>query len=209
VTDNLVLILELIGTVAFSVSGAIVAIRKKMDIFGTMILGLTTAVGGGVIRDLILGITPPTTFRNPVYAVTALITALFVFLPPVRRTLEQNHPTFDRLLLWMDSIGLGIFTVVGERSAMVNCPEGGLFLVLFVGVLTGVGGGVLRDMMAQRMPNIFIKQVYATASLAGAVVCALLWNSERQLGAMLCGSLLVLVLRLCAARFRWDLPRAN
>ena len=90
-----VIILDLVGTIAFSVSGAMVAIKKNMDIFGVMILGLITAVGGGVIRDLTLGISPPATFRDPIYATTALLTAAIVFLPAVQRLLARYGIAYE------------------------------------------------------------------------------------------------------------------
>ena len=148
-SDTLILIFELIGTVAFSVSGALTGIKKKMDILGVIILGLTTAVGGGVIRDLILGNTPPNTFRNPVYAVVAIATAIIVFLPPVYRMLFKSQRLYDLIMLWMDALGLGIFTVVGIQVAHTMGDSIGThsaFLMIFVGVVTGVGGGVIRDL---------------------------------------------------------------
>lgn len=171
-----IIILELIGTVAFSASGAMVAIKKHMDIFGVMILGLVTAVGGGIIRDLTLGITPPATFRDPIYAAAALITAAIVFLPAVQRLLERHQRTYDIAMLLMDSIGLGIFTVIGVQAAFAQSSSHGIFLLVFVGVITGVGGGVLRDVMAGNMPYIFVKHIYACASLVGALACVLLWR---------------------------------
>ena len=168
--DIFILILELIGTMAFAASGAMTGLRKNMDIFGVCILGLTTAVGGGVIRDLILGNTPPATFQDPIYATVAVLTSLVMFLPQVRRVLMWDQALFDLCLFLMDTAGLGIFTVVGIRTAYAHVPQATVFLLVFVGVVTGVGGGVLRDMMAGDTPYIFVKHVYASASLAGALV---------------------------------------
>ena len=115
--DGFVLILELIGTVAFAASGAIIAIRKQMDVFGVCVLALTTAVGGGIIRDLLLGVIPPYTFQNPIYAFTATLVAVIVFIKPVRYYLTGNHNAYQRTILAMDTIGLGIFSVVGVSFA--------------------------------------------------------------------------------------------
>lgn len=207
--DVFLLSLELIGTVAFSVSGAMTAMKKHMDIFGVMILGLTTAVGGGVIRDLILGCTPPATFRDPLYAMTALVTAVVVFLPWVWRLFLRYQRIYDLLMLAMDSIGLGIFTVIGVQAAFAQGGGYNLFLLTFVGVITGVGGGVLRDVLAGLPPYIFVKHVYASASLAGALACAGLWNYVPSIWAMCIGAVLVIVIRLLSAHFRWSLPRAE
>ena len=205
----LILILELIGSVAFSVSGAMTGIKKNMDIFGVMILGLVTAVGGGVIRDLVLGITPPATFQNPIYATTALITAIIVFLPFIQKLLHRYHKAYDLLLFAMDTLGLGVFTVIGVRAAFNLSGDYGLFLMTFVGVITGVGGGVIRDVLAGNTPYIFVKHIYACASLAGALVTTLLWRVLPSLWAMALGLVLIVVIRILSAHFRWSLPKAK
>lgn len=200
-------VLEIIGTIAFSVSGAMTGIRKGMDLLGISILGLTTAVGGGVIRDLIVGINPPKTFQDPVYAIVAIATALIVCTPWVRRLFAKRQNFYDVIMLWMDSVGLGIFTVVGIQTAYSVSDDFSLFLMIFVGAVTGVGGGLLRDVMAQDPPYIFVKHFYASASLIGAVVCSLIWEPLGQSVAIIAGVAVVLLLRLLAARFRWSLPK--
>ncbi len=201
--------LEITGTVAFAVSGAMTAMKKDMDVFGVMILALTTAVGGGILRDLILGITPPNTFREPVYAVTALFTAVLVFLPWSRRLFQRYQRIYDLMLLVMDSVGLGIFTVIGVQTAQAQAQGYSLFLLTFVGVITGVGGGVLRDIMAGNTPYIFVKHVYASASVAGALLCAALWQVLPGVWAMNLGAAAVILIRFLSAHYRWSLPRAK
>jgi len=207
--ETFILLLELVGTLAFAASGALTGMKKNMDIFGVAILGLVTAVGGGVIRDVILGSTPPATFQNPIYAAVAAATALVLFLPQVRRTLMKNPLWFDRVLFWMDAAGLGIFTVVGIRTAYACSPRPTLFLLVFVGVITGVGGGLLRDMMAGNTPYIFVKHVYASASLAGALLCGALWHFLGEMPAMLLGAGAVILIRCLSAHYRWNLPKAH
>ena len=204
-----IFILEIIGTVSFAVSGAMTALKHKMDVFGVLILGLVTAVGGGVIRDLILGATPPATFRDPVYALVAVGTSLVIFMPAVRRLLMKKQRLYDSVLFFMDSVGLGVFTVVGIRAAYGVTGDAGMFLLLFVGVVTGVGGGVLRDVLAGDTPYIFIKHFYATASLIGAALCIAVWHYFGETAAMIAGAVAVLVLRVLAARFKWSLPHAE
>ena len=121
----------------------------------------------------------------------------------------HNQRVFDTSLLIMDSVGLGIFTVMGIWNALDFSPERSTFLLIFVGVITGVGGGVLRDVLAGNTPYIFVKHVYACASLLGAVICTLLWRVVPSYAAMLTGVLTVLILRLLSAYFRWNLPRAK
>lgn len=202
-------ILEILGTVAFAISGAGVGIQKKMDIFGVCILGLTAAVGGGILRDLILNITPPAAFRDPVFAVTAILVSILFFIPAVRSAFEHRKKLYDVLILIMDSIGLGLFTVVGVQVATAAMPERNLFLITFVGVLTGVGGGILRDIFAGSTPYIFIKHFYACASVIGAWTCTLLWPLLGPFPAMAAGAALTVILRLLAAHFRWSLPKAK
>ncbi|MBR5357080.1 MAG: trimeric intracellular cation channel family protein [Lachnospiraceae bacterium] len=192
--------LEIIGTIAFAISGAMVGIEKKMDIFGVIVLGMTTAVGGGIIRDLLIGVVPPMAFQEPVYALTAIGTSIIVFLPFVRNRINK----ISRTILVMDSIGLGIFTVIGLRA---GASFDNAFLSLFLGLVTGVGGGVLRDMFAKDQPMIFIKHFYASASIIGAAVYLLLWNINEETS-MIVGAATVIVLRLLAAKFRWHLPKA-
>ena len=208
-SGTVLLIFEIIGTISFAISGAVTALQKKMDIFGVVILGLTTAVGGGVIRDLILGQTPPATFRNPLYALVAVATAVVVFVPAVRRLFDRHHRSYELVLLVMDSLGLGVFTVVGIRTAYGVSHGFGLFLLIFVGVVTGIGGGVMRDVLAGNMPYIFVKHFYATASLIGAALCVGFWGLLGETWAMVCGAAAVVLLRLLAARYHWSLPKAE
>ena len=205
--QTLAFILEIIGTVAFAISGAMVALKKHMDIFGVAILGCVTAVGGGVIRDLVLGITPPTMFESPVYMLLAVGVSLVVFIPAIRRALTRNHRVYELMMRVMDAVGLGIFTVMGiDRARGIGVQN--VFLLLFVGVITGVGGGVIRDVMAGDTPYIFVRHVYACASIAGAMTCILLIEPIGVVPAMVAGAAVVLVLRLLAAHFKWSLPRA-
>ena len=192
--DILIFAFEIIGTVAFSVSGAMTGLKKNMDIFGVMILGVVTAIGGGVTRDLILGITP--------------VTAIITFLPAIRRLLTSNQHVHDFVLLILDSLGLGVFTVVGIQTAYSVSTGRGAFLVVFVGVITGVGGGVLRDVLAGEKPYIFVKHIYACASIAGAVACVIIWRFNST-AAVIAGAAIVFVIRLLAAHFRWSLPKAD
>lgn len=207
--ELILLCMEMVGTVAFALSGAMTALRRQMDLLGVMILGLITAVGGGVLRDLLLGITPPKVFDDPLTVCVALVSSAAAFLPPMRGLLLRSTLLFERLLLWADSLGLAAFTVVGEQIAYSHLPEGSWFAVALLGTITGVGGGVVRDSLAGNVPYIFRKHIYALAALAGAavwVVCHLYWNDT---AALLMGSTVVVAIRLLAGHFRWSLPKAK
>ena len=202
-------ILEIIGTLAFAASGAMTAMKKQMDLLGVIVLGVVTSIGGGILRDVILGITPPLAFRNPLCAVIAVVTSAVVFIPGIRHRLTHNQLHFDAVLLVMDSIGLGVFTAMGIWNALSFSPDRSTFLLVFVGVLTGVGGGVLRDVLAGNTPYILVKHIYACASLVGAVSCTLLWRILPEYAAMSISMTLVVIIRLLAAHYRWNLPRAK
>ena len=138
----------------------------------------------------------------------ALLTSLVLFLPRIRRLLMWDQRLYDLVLLIMDSAGLGIFTVAGIRIAYEHAARPTLFLLVFVGVITGVGGGVLRDVLSNQKPYIFVKHFYACPTLIGALLCALCWQHLGDIPSMLLGAAVILVLRLCAAHFRWGLPHA-
>lgn len=207
--DIFVSIFEIIGTIAFAASGSLTAMKKRMDLLGVIVLGVLTAVGGGILRDVILGIAPPLAFRDPTNTLIAIAISVILFIPWVRHRLMHNHRLFDAALLVMDSVGLGVFTVMGIWNALDFSPNRSTFLLIFVGVITGVGGGVLRDILAGNTPYILVKHVYACASLVGALCCTLLWHHVPDYAAILIGGLSVLIIRLLSAYFHWNLPRAN
>lgn len=199
--------IEYVGSIAFAASGALIGIKKHMDLFGVMVLGLTTATAGGVLRDLILGVSPPMMFKNPIYAIIAMITALIIFLKPVRNLLHTDSKAYDRVMFFADTLGLAIFVVVGVRNARAAMPTAGVFLQVFTGVVSAVGGGVLRDVMAQEMPYIFTKHIYAVACVIGALVCVLLWPLGNVV-AMAVGFAVVFAIRCLSSHFKWNLPKA-
>lgn len=205
---NIILILEIIGTVAFAFSGCMVANSKKMDIFGVWVLGTVTAVGGGAVRDVLLGQFPPHMFRNGIYVGVATATvALWIFMVAQKGEMtDKLFAKLTRIMDFSDALGLGIFAVIGSQTAIRTGYGNNWFLVIFVGVLTGVGGGLLRDVMADMTPMIFCKRIYAIAALAGSVIYVVLYGKVPEVGAMLTGTAAVFVIRLLAGKYRWDLP---
>lgn len=210
--EMFVFIMEIIGTIAFASSGAMVAIEKNMDIFGISVLGVVTATGGGMIRDLVLGVIPPGVFQHAVYAAVATITSCMVFLIFYfkKELLKGKFRTaYDTVMLMMDAVGLAIFTVVGVNTGILNGYEENTFLLVFLGTITGVGGGLLRDMMAGVAPYIFVKHIYACASIVGAIACVYLYRAFGSVAAITGSSVLVILIRYLAARYHWNLPRLN
>lgn len=211
--STIVFILEMIGTVAFAVSGVIVARDCKMDVFGAVVLGCATAVGGGAVRDLILGITPPMMFRKPVYVLVAALASLVTFYlelggSRLHQLLIELHPERNEQLLNIaDSVGLAAFVVVGCRTAIDSGYGENLFLCAFVGVLTGIGGGILRDVLAGQMPLIMRKRVYGLAAIIGSVVyCGLLSVSVSVIPSSLACIAVTCLIRFLAIHYRWNLP---
>lgn len=207
--ETFLFLLELAGTVAFAVSGAVLGIEKHMDIFGVGLLGITTAVGGGILRDLVVGLTPPRAFQDPIYLLVALGVSVVLFFPFVRRIIGRSKRVFDALMLIMDAAGLGIFTITGMNTAITLAGCTDPLLLVFVGLLTGTGGGVLRDMLAGDMPYILRKHIYASAVIAGGILYLLLRQIWQGPGAILTGVVVVIIIRCAAAHFEWNLPRAK
>lgn len=211
--DEFIFTLELIGTVAFASSGAMIAIEKKMDIFGVNVLGATTAVGGGIMRDIILGLTPPGAFSHPVYVLVAALTStiLFVIAYAKPTAFESRVKTdyYDKLMFWCDTAGLGIFTVVGIQAAVRAVGGENVFFFVFIGTLTGVGGGVLRDIMAGETPYILVKHIYACAAIAGGIVCVVGRTAFGEAYGTILGLAATVLLRFLAAHFRWNLMRVS
>ena len=206
--NSIIFAIELIGTIAFASSGAMLGIRKNLDIFGVVVLGLCVAVGGGIVRDIILGLTPPSAFRDPSYALTALVTAVLLFgiVYWKQEILTSRYmEIYETIMNYCDAAGLGIFTVLGVYTGYEQGYRGRFFLI-FLGMLTGIGGGVIRDVLADTMPFILRKHIYAVASLAGAFVWQRLIGQNLYL-ALAAGTAVVLVIRILASHYRWNLPR--
>ena len=145
-TEFLLILFDLIGTVAFAISGALVGVGKKMDLFGTIVLAVSTACGGGVIRDMVVGNIPPNMFRNPLYVSIAAVVAVIVFFLCYwhRKMPKWAGPLYDRMLFWFDTLGLAAFTVDGIMVGISCGYESNAFLLVFLGFLTAVRGRTLR-----------------------------------------------------------------
>lgn len=204
-----VTILEMLGIVSFAASGAMTAMKKHMDLFGVIVLGLAPSIAGGIVRDVILGNTPPRPLLNPAYTLVAATTSIIIFIPWVRHLVMRKEHVFEYILFLMDSIGLGVFTVMGIWAALDFAPDSRGFLLVFVGVITGVGGGMIRDVLAGDIPYILVKHIYACASIVGAVSCVLLRKVMPLYLAMIIGCILVLLVRLLAAHYHWNMPTAD
>ena len=205
--EDVMFVLELIGAAAFAVSGAMVAIEKKADIFGVLFLAVTTALGGGVIRDVLIGRIPPVMFVSSWYLLISVVAALAVFIDAYLRSekYKLHLDKLDAVNNVFDAIGLAVFTVSGMNAAMPVSDN--VILVLFVGMCTGVGGGMLRDVMTNTMPKVLRKRVYAVASLIGGGLYYVMHVLDiNQLLSVGCGMLVIFALRLFATIYKWNLP---
>lgn len=200
------MIFEILGTVAFAFSGAVVGLYRRMDIIGITVLAVMTGVGGGMIRDVLCGITPPTALTHPGSLLVSIATALAVsFLYPFFRIPRQGKLLISFLYHISDTIGLAAFTVTGVLTAFYTWPAYGYVLPTMLGLITAVGGGIIRDMMARRMPVVLYMDVYAIASVAGGLLmCFLRDILPLSLVSWIAFSA-VLLLRVAAIHYGWQL----
>jgi len=195
------LVLDLVGTFVFALAGATAGVRRRLDIFGVLVLSLVTASAGGVARDLLIGAVPPAALQDWRYFAAAMLAGIITFL---------WYPTIERLrtpVRMFDAAGLALFAVAGAEKSL----DFGLhpLMAALLGMLTGIGGGMLRDILLAEVPAVLRSDLYAVAALAGAAVVvagdALQWSSSLS---ALAGAALCFVLRMLAIRFDWHLPRA-
>lgn len=210
--DTMLLVLELIGTCAFAISGAVLGITKRFDIFGVIFSGIITALGGGTIRDLLLGNLPPAMFRNYIYLIFAVATCLLTFIIAsiLKNKFSENIVVIDKVNNIFDAIGLGVFTIVGMNVAINSGFADNFFFVVFLGMTTGCGGGILRDAIVGEVPFVLRKRVYAVASIAGGIayyVMYIMFDQGVVISAVV-GITFIFALRILASVFKWDLPKA-
>ena len=204
--------LELIGTAAFSISGAMIAVDKGADIFGVLFLALITALGGGVIRDTLLGNTPPMMFTSYMYVTVALFCGLAIFILAYSNIERYSriYPRMDHVVNIFDAMGLAAFTVSGVNLTVGLYGLDMPLLLCLMGMCTGVGGGMLRDVLTNSMPMVLTSRIYAVASLCGALLYyILLSNSVPATPAAIITCVLIFALRLLATFFNWNLPRVQ
>ena len=202
---------EFVGIIAFAISGAMISISRRMDIFGVIFLGLVTALGGGAIRDLFLGVIPPRNFFNFEHLLCAVLTSAIVFILAkiFRDFFFKNYKKINLVVNFFDAVGLASFAISGVRLTIEAGYGGHDFFVVFMGIFTAVGGGMLRDVMSKEKPMIFCKNVYATAVLIGTVLYYILSYiiTFPEVAAMLITYAVIILTRLLAAKYRWDLPK--
>lgn len=200
--STLVLVLDIAGTFAFGLSGAAAGIRRRLDLFGVLVLSFAAATAGGLARDLVIGAVPPVAISDLRYLLVALVAGLAVF--SAHRVVRR----FRHIVVLLDAAGLALFAVTGAQKALaynINPVAAAL-----LGVLTGIGGGIMRDILVSKVPGVLRGEIYAVAALAGAGVVVIgdrlglpaVWVAAAAM-------LLCFTLRLVAIRRRWQLPVAE
>lgn len=192
--------LDLAGTFVFAISGAVAAKQRGLDLFGICAIAFTVACGGGIIRDLCIGAIPPTGISNWKYLATAILAAGMT-ISLYRLVLRLNHP-----VLFFDALGLSLFAVTGAQKSLAYGHNAEVAILL--GITTAVGGGVLRDILLNRIPVILEKEIYASAALIGALIMVL-GDHFKWLSSDLTSIIALIVcfgLRLLSLRYHWNLP---
>ncbi len=210
--NEIMKVLEIIGTVAFAVSGALVAIGASLDIFGVIFVGCITAVGGGILRDILLGINPPAIFNNlPVFLI-ALITTVIVFIIAYinRKRFNVFRMKIEYANNFFDAIGLAAFSVIGSEVGYLNGFSGNGFIIIVIGMITGIGGGIFRDILTDTTPYVFKKHIYAIAAISGSFLYFILriYIENISISSVL-SMLIVFVIRMLATKYRWSLPKIH
>ena len=201
--DFFIYVLDLFGTMAFAVTGAFKAIEHKADIVGIIILATITGLAGGTIRDVVFGKTLPNSLIDPTYVIITVISAIVLFL------LYSKMKKHWNVFLKFDAVGLGVFTVIGATFAY-NLFGMNFLVIVLSGMLTAIGGGILRDVFVNQTPIVFVKELYASASFIGAITFyfTLLITNEVYAATIL-GIILTTGLRLVAMKYNWNLPRVR
>ena len=194
--------LDLLGTAAFAASGALAGVQRRMDLLGVVVLGLVTAVGGGTIRDILLGAVPPFCFTDENYLYLSIVVGLFIFY--FHHSLDFLH----RPLLYFDALGLATFLVIGTGKALKY--DAGFLVAVMMGVMTATAGGVVRDVLSDQVPFILQKEIYATACIFGGILYWFLYKLglNESLIAVI-AALFVFVIRVTAIHRHWSLPVAK
>lgn len=207
--ETFVFILSTIGVVAFTISGAMVSIEYQADVFGVVFLGFINTFGGGMLRDVLIGKIPPAVFTMHIEVVVCILTALAVFFVAFffKRSYLREEVLLKKINNVLDAIGIGIFAVAGAQAAM-NMGYTNPFLVVFMGMVTCIGGGMIRDVSLGAVPYVLKKRIYALAVIAGtALYWLFLHFGAPQAIAMIAGALTIFMLRMLATVFKWNMPR--
>jgi uncharacterized membrane protein YeiH len=201
-SQEIIYALDLLGTVAFAASGALAGVRRGMDLLGVVVLGIVTATGGGVMRDVLLNDTPPFCFKNEIYLYLAVAASVIVFAMP------RQFEKMNRAMLLLDALGLGTFLVIGTSKALAF--DLGLMGAIIMGVMTATCGGLVRDLLSNQIPLILQREIYASACVVGGALFYLLHHTKVDpTVTVTLSALTVIAIRFTAIMKGWQLPRGK
>lgn len=209
IVDIFFYVAEVIGLVAFGVVGAMIAIDRGLDLFGVVFITFVNAFGGGIMRDLFIGEIPPKMFYSYEYIIYVAVSAVVVIVTVsiLKERFFRNRIVIDKVINIFDAVGLGAFAIVGVRAGISAGFGDNVFFCVFLGMTTGIGGGILRDLLSHAKPLVLVKQIYALAAIMGGLLYYYLEKLDISYAlSTVSAILLVVVIRLLAAHFRWDLP---
>ena len=191
---------DIIGTAVFGVSGVLIAMERRMDVFGMLILAFVTGVGGGTLRDVLIGYIPVFWMRDHIYIVMIVVSVVITLLFK-----NKMADQWGRWLLLFDAIGLGVFTIIGIEKALRY--ELSPTIAIILGTMTGSFGGVIRDILANKLPALFHKEIYATACIAGGTVYFLINSFMPDNLVIFITTVVVIAVRLLSLKYHWELPK--
>lgn len=208
--STILTVLEIIGVFSFSISGALMAIDKENDFFGVLFLAVITSFGGGMLRDIFIGNTPPVFFTLYHLIIVSVVTAAAVFILAAvfKKKYVENEKTVEIINNYFDALGLGVFVISGAKiciSAGFTNP----FLIIIMGMLSGTGGSMTRDIIMRKIPALLQKHIYLMAALFGALLYYVFWRTGvSDLIAVPISAASIVIIRILATAFRWNMPKA-
>jgi len=204
-------IFEILGVISFSISGSMFAIKNKLDLLGIITIAFITTFGGGILRDIFIGFSPPRIFFDYKFIILSIACSIMVFIIyklSINNVISKNRILLTKINIFIDSLGLATFSVIGVNIILNSSYAENILIVVFVGTITAVGGGVVRDTLCGKIPYIFRRQeVYATASMIGSFVYYILMsNGVDIIFSSIISIMLVLVIRIATIKYRILLP---
>ena len=200
---------DFIGVIAFASSGALIAVRCSLDLFGVVLVGCITSVGGGMLRDVFLGKFPPTIFSNTIMLSIAAITSIIVFVISYfnAQKFETLQKRIESVNNFFDAVGLAAFSITGTE---ITCNSGfsdKAFFAISMGLLTGIGGGIIRDVLVDKTPYVLKKHIYALASILGSGFYYFIRINGKKVIAIIGAMTIIILIRMLATKYHWKLPK--
>ncbi len=208
--STILTVLEIIGVFSFSISGALMAIDKENDFFGVLFLAVITSFGGGMLRDIFIGNTPPVFFTLYHLVIVSVVTAaaVFVLAAVFKKQYVKNERFVETINNYFDALGLGVFVISGAKIC-IGAGFTNPFLIIIMGMISGTGGSMTRDIIMRKIPALLQKHIYLMAAIFGALLYYIFWRTGvSDLVAVPISAVSIVVIRILATVFRWNMPKA-